>query len=333
MQLQAHAQHCQHGEQDQGIGHCHGHALAVFQGLLPGTQRFAVGVDACGAGLCILVLQGVPQAAQALQHAAVGIGQGLAVLPGHPVTALGAPDGQDHTHQQVACQQHQCRQNVVAGHKARHADDTDDGNADGRNGVGVEHFQRLDVGGDQGDQVAAVTALQLGRGQAAQRAEHLIPDEGQQLEGDIVVGGLFRIAQHAAQQRKDQDAHKGGAGCFERAGQPGGSQNAKTAENGDKGGAEMPCHTHNDGCQHDGQHGLDQHNEPCHDGKGAAVIDSVHLRLSPLPAFPAAFGPDTGGCRLPAEPAGQRGGPAPQCGPCPLHRCSRCPPRWPDGAR
>ncbi len=86
-----------------------------------------------------------------------------------------------------------------------------DRDADGRNGVGIEHLQRFDVGGDQGDQVTAVTALQLCRGQAAQRAEHLIPDEGQQLEGDIVVGGLLCVAQNAAQQGKDQNAGKGRA--------------------------------------------------------------------------------------------------------------------------
>ena len=41
-------------------------------------------------------------------------------------------------------------------------------------------FKLLDVGGDQRDQVAPVTALQFGGGQAAERAEHLIPDERQQ---------------------------------------------------------------------------------------------------------------------------------------------------------
>ena len=287
-----------------------------------------MGVDALGAGRRILVLQGVPQAAQAFQHIAVGVGQGLTVLPGHPVAALGAPNRQSHAHQQ-----HQRRQDVVACHKARHADDAEDGDADGRDGVGVEHLQRLDVGRDEGDEVAAVTALQLCRGQAAQGTKNLIPDEGQQLEGDIVVGRLLGIAQHAAQQGKHQNAGKGRAHGAHRAGKAQRTQDAKAAEDGDEGGAEVARHTHDDGRQHDGQHGLDQHDEPAHNGKGAAMFCVVHIRHPPFPVFPAVSEQCTSGCTRPVPPAGRRVCPAPRCSPCPAHRCNRCPPRLPDGAR
>ena len=333
VQLQAHSQHRDDREQDQGVGDGHGQALAVFQGLLLLAQCLAVGRDAGRTGGGVLILQGIAQAAQALQHIAVGVGQGLPVLPGHLVTALCAPHRQGHAHQQVPGQQHQRGQDVVTGHKTGHADDTDAGDADGRDGVGIEHFQRLDVGGDQGDQVAAVTALQLGRGQAAQRAEHLIPDEGQQLEGDRVVGSLLCVAKHAAQQGKHQDAGIGNAHRAQRAGQPQRPQDAKAAENGDEGGAEVPRHAHDDGRQHDGQHGLDQHDEAAHKDKGAAMLGFVHIRHPPFPAFPAASGPCTDGCRRPAFSAVPRGCPALRCGPCPAHRCSRCPPRWPAGGR
>ena len=109
--------------------------------------------------------------------------------------------------------------------------------------MGVEHLQRLDVGRDEGDEVAAVTALQLCRGQAAQSTKDLIPDEGQQLEGDIVVGRLLGIAQHAAQQGKHQNAGKGRAHGAHRAGKAQRTQDAKAAEDGDEGGAEVAPHT------------------------------------------------------------------------------------------
>ena len=41
--------------------------------------------------------------------------------------------------------------------------------------MGVEHFQQLNVGGDDRNQVALVPALQLGRAEPPQRTEHLIP--------------------------------------------------------------------------------------------------------------------------------------------------------------
>ena len=123
--------------------------------------------------------------------------------------------------------------------------------------MGIEHFQRLDIRRDEGDQVAAVASLELCRGQTAQRAEDFIPDEGQQLEGDRVVGRLLGIAQHAAQQSKHEDAGKGRADRAHRACQPQRTQDAEPAENGDEGGAEMPRHAHENGCQHNGQHRLD----------------------------------------------------------------------------
>ena len=237
--------------------------------------------DALGTRGGVLVLQNIPQAAQAFQQIAVGVGQGLPVLAGGFVAPSGRPHRQSNAHQQIACQQHQCGQNMITGRKAGQAGHTEDRDTDRRNGVGIEHLQLLDVGGDQGDQVAPVTALQLGGGQAAECAEHLIPDEGQQLEGDIVVGGLLCVAQHAAQQGKDKDADKGRAHACQRAGQACRREQGKAAEDRDKGGAEMADDTHDNGCQHDGQHGPDQHDQPCGNGKRTAVFCVVHALTSP----------------------------------------------------
>ena len=231
-----------------------------------------MGGDAHRPGGGVLILQGIPQAAQAFQHIAVGIGQRLPVFPGNGLSALCAPHRQRRAHQQITRQQRQRGQDVPVRGKGGHARRPEHGDAHRRDGVGVEHFQRLNVGGDQGDQVAPVTPFQLCGGQAAQRAEHLIPDKCQQPEGDIVVGRLLRIAQHAAQQGKHQNAPEGCAHGGQRALQPGSGQDGKAAENGDEGSAEVPRHAHNDGCHHDGQHGLYQHDQPRHNGGGGAVV-------------------------------------------------------------
>ena len=220
VQAHADAQHGQHREQDEGVGCPHRHALAVLHGFLLFPQRLTVGRDALGTDVGVLILQRVPQTAQTFQHVAVGVGEGLAVLPRGLVAALGRPDGHGHTHQQIPRQQHQRGQDVIAGRKAGHADDADHRNADLRNGVGVEDFQLLDIRRDEADEVAAVPAFELGGGQAAEGPEDLIPDEGQQLEGDEMVGRLFGVPQHTAQQRKDKDADKDGADRGHRAFQP-----------------------------------------------------------------------------------------------------------------
>ena len=178
---------------------------------------------------------------------------------------------------------------MPAAHKARHADDADARDADGRNGVGIEHLQRLDVGRDERDQVAAVTAFQLCRGQTAQGTEHLIADQGQQLEGDIVVGCLLCVTQNAAQQGKHQNTCKGCAHGFERTGKAQRTQDAKTAEDGNEGGTEVACHTHHDRCQHNGQHGLYQYDQPSHNGKRAAMIALVHAQASSFPSVSSCF--------------------------------------------
>ena len=281
IQVQAYPQHGQCGAEDEGIGHAHGHTFAVLQGGLLPPQRLALGGDACGTAGGVLILQGVLQTAQAFEDVAVGVGQSLPILPRRRVAPFGRPDGQSHPHQQIACEQNQGGQNVITCGKAEHSDYTEECDAEGRNGVGVEDLQRLNVGGDEGDQVAPIPPFQLGGGQAAEGTEHLVANQGQQLEGDIVVGSLLRVPENAAQQRKDKDAAKSRAHRPQRAGQPGGGQDAEAAENGDEGGAEMPGHAHPNGHQHDGQHRLDKDDEPPDDLQRAAVCGVLHADTSP----------------------------------------------------
>ena len=71
---------------------------------------------------------------------------------------------------------------MIPGREAGHADNADHRDADRRDGVGIKNFQLLDVGGDQADEVAAVAALQLSGGQAAERSKDPIADEASSLK-------------------------------------------------------------------------------------------------------------------------------------------------------
>ena len=170
---------------------------------------------------------------------------------------------------------------MIACREAGHADDAEHRDADRRDGVRIEHFQLFDVGGDERDEVAAVTAFQLGRSQAAERPEHLVADEGQQFERDIVVGRLFGIPKHAAQEREHQNADEHGADRGERAFQPCRRQQTEAAEDGDEGGTEITRHAHGDGRQHDGQHRLHQNDKPPDDLERTAFFGRIHALTSP----------------------------------------------------
>ena len=104
---------------------------------------------------------------------------------------------------------------MPAAHKARHADDADARDADGRNGVGIEHLQRFNVRGDHRNNGALLPGFQLGRAETAQRREDLVAQHRQQTEGNVVVAVLLgkpeQAAQHAATdgQRDERAVGKG----------------------------------------------------------------------------------------------------------------------------
>lgn len=68
----------------------------------------------------------------------------------------------------------------------------------GRDRVRVEDLEQLNVRRDDGDEVAAVAALELRGAETAQCAEDLVADQRKQLEGDEVVAGLLGVAEDAA---------------------------------------------------------------------------------------------------------------------------------------
>ena len=75
--------------------------------------------------------------------------------------------------------------------------------------MSIEDLEQLDITGQHADEIALSFSFQLGRTEPAQSGEHMIADEGQQAERDIVISVLFAIAKQTAadagqgQQRKE----------------------------------------------------------------------------------------------------------------------------------
>ena len=148
------------------------------------------------------------------------------------------------------------------------------------NRVGIEYLQKLNVGGDDADEVALVPAFQLGGSQPPQGPEHFIPDQGQQFEGDKMVAGLLRIAQDAPGQGKHAHAGKDGTG-LDAAVLPQQVQHRKAAENRDKRRCQVAQQTHDDCQKHIARQGPHQADKLGHDGKSVPLFHTAASFFSP----------------------------------------------------
>ena len=72
---------------------------------------------------------------------------------------FGGNQGNDHTHGDIGYQSQNAQCHMVAADKADHNDAEKKCNADGRNGMGIEHFQQLNIRSNNGDQIALILAL------------------------------------------------------------------------------------------------------------------------------------------------------------------------------
>ena len=210
----------QHGkikQQDHGVGDCAvaaGDPLGLF--LLPG-QLCAPLLQFLPAGLALSVLQGLGEPAQAVQHKAGELAALAADLLPHISAPAGGQPGDQNSHHAMGEKRKDAQDRVIAPQKYSDQRRIQRRNADGGDGVGVEHLQQFNVRGDDTDEVPFVLALKLGGAQAAQDVKDAIPQQGQQLEGDKVVAGLFPIAQCAPQQgtkADQQEQHRQGKMLF-----------------------------------------------------------------------------------------------------------------------
>ena len=150
-------------------------------------------------GLAV-VLDGLIHPPQAVQYK----GGQLPCLLAHPVAGIpGAARGQhgeENAHGGVGQQSQHPVGPVEPGQKGGGEQAHYQGNGGRGDGVGVEHLQQLNIGGDDRDQIPLVPPVQLGRGQAAQGGKYLLAQNSQQFKGNVVVAGLLSVAEHPAQQ-------------------------------------------------------------------------------------------------------------------------------------
>ena len=156
-------------------------------------------------------LQRLAQASQAVKHERVHTAQPLPQLA--PAHAAGLRGGVRHryAHQQVGCKSQQSQRRRYRRDERRHARRHDE--RDDRRGqrVSIEHFQQFDIAGHKRNKVAFVAAFQLRRSQAAQRGEHAVAHERQQLEREIMVAQLLAVAQRPARDAADGHERQRGA--------------------------------------------------------------------------------------------------------------------------
>ena len=129
--------------------------------------------------------------------------------------------------------------------------------------MGIEHFQRLNVRGEHGNDAAFFLALQLCRAKPAQSSENLITENRQKLKGNIVVAVLFKVAQDAPQDtaadgKTDYSTVRQCdvfAQCF---------GNTQRAEHGHTHGGEEPQRTVDNSQNHHIGKTAEQQNQTCH---------------------------------------------------------------------
>ena len=268
-------QHTAVQQQDDGPGHGLCRAAGLLQAaLLPG-QRVGALVDLRQPVRAVVVLQALPHAAQTVQHKAVQRAELRAEALARFARTSGGCHGHADADDRIGQRRVQSQCGCIAAHKASHNDTYDDGNADGRDRVRVKNLQQLNVRGQHGDQVALVAALQLGRGQLAQHAKDLVPDERQQLERNKMVAALLRVVQHAAghgqnrQQNTSGSEHNG-----HRKMQA--VQQRIHAQNRDEDGAEEARHAQKHGADHDRGERAYQPYKAAHDVEIAAGTFVFH---------------------------------------------------------
>ena len=274
-------QHDEVKQQNRRVRHRHVAAGNPLHARLLFGERVGAGVHFIKALCAAAELDGFRKAAQAVQHKA-GKRAGFRAEP-QPVIAgkTRGDKGHDHAHRNIRQQREASQQRMVAADEAaeNHREQQRDGC--GGDGVRIKDFQKLDIGGDDRDQVALVAPFELSGAEAAQRAKDVIANQRQELEGDKVVAGLLRIAEAAAHQREHQHADKDRR---ERNGssEPQQVEHSVAAEDRDEARAEMPHQTHQDRQSHIAGQRLDQADQPEHDGKAAAFLLRVHAFAPPF---------------------------------------------------
>ena len=151
----------------------------AVQLILMPEEGFGLSAKDAHSLLAVIVLDRLIQAADILKHAGREIRR---VLP-HFFAHIAADPGNDQGHCDAYAEVSRQRQNSQRDMKGTNIDTHDSfhdqRNADRRNRVRVEHFQKFHVRCDQGDQVTLVPSLQFRRAEPSKCAEDAVADKCQ----------------------------------------------------------------------------------------------------------------------------------------------------------
>ena len=92
---------------------------------------------------------------------------------------------------------------MVMPYKKYHDQRGKDPDGNGRYCMGIEDLQKLNVAGDQGNEVSFVSALQFGRTEPAKGGKYFMADDRQQFKGNIMIARLLSIMEDPPCARQD----------------------------------------------------------------------------------------------------------------------------------
>ena len=176
--------------------------------LLFSAQRFRPAPDLRKPCLLPAELQRLAQAPQAVQEKAVKIPEFIPVSAPRIPAQPGDQPGHEQPHQQIAAGSRQAHERMQPVKESQHQRAGNHRDQDRGNRMRIKHLQQLDIAGDNGDQVALFLCLQLCRRQPAQRAENFIPDQRQQMKGNVMIAELLSVMQDSPQDAADHNQNK-----------------------------------------------------------------------------------------------------------------------------
>ena len=225
--------------------------------------------------LCPLpVLYRLRQAAQTVEHKRRELARFCAAAQAGVLAAARRDKRHNNADRHIRRQRQQPKCPMIMPDEQTHADTEQQ--RDGRRGdrVRVEHLKQLDVRRDDRNEIALIASLKLGRAEPAQRAEHLIADTREELEGDEMVARLLCVTESTAQHRKYEHARKHSLKSH-RCRKVQQLQQRITTKDRDQRRAGMPEQPHRDGKEHISYQRPDQSDEPGHNGKTASLLHSA----------------------------------------------------------
>ena len=259
-------------------------ALHLVELAAQPAERRRARIDLLRALRAAIVLDGLVQPVKRIQDICVKLAHLVAHFQANIPAAPTIPNGNDDAYDQVRDQGDYACNPMLQPQKHDHERRNDYRDGNGRNRMGVKHFQQLDVARDERNEVALIASLQLGRRQRAQLHKHLVPDDGQHLKGYVMVAVLLAVMQQASSDghgyddaeeqrdvRRKHLAKRREANACDSA-LPGQQRRAVHStvpgEYRNEDGTDKPDGPQQDSQNHDGKHRLNQPDETPHDAEG-----------------------------------------------------------------